>query len=49
MDLATFISTWAKNDGGEERANKDTFLNQLCQVLDVPQPGGVSRRRGARR
>jgi hypothetical protein len=38
VDLASFIANWKKNDGGEERANKDSFLNELCDVLGVPRP-----------
>ena len=37
MDLQHFIDEWAKT-GGSERANKDTFLNELCDVLGVPRP-----------
>jgi hypothetical protein len=35
--LETFISKWAAA-GSAERANKDSFLNELCDVLEVPRP-----------
>lgn len=38
MDLAVFIDTWRNNSGGEERANKDKFLIELCAVLGIPGP-----------
>lgn len=35
--LSDFISRWAVS-GGSERANKDIFLHELCDVLGVPRP-----------
>ncbi len=35
--LETFVATWSQSSGAE-RANKDSFLAQLCEVLDVPRP-----------
>ena len=32
-----FISKWAAS-GAAERANKDAFLIDLCELLDVPTP-----------
>ncbi len=32
-----FIARWAPSSGAE-RANKDSFLNELCDVLGVPRP-----------
>jgi hypothetical protein len=32
-----FISRWSAS-AASERANKDSFLNDLCDVLDVPRP-----------
>lgn len=37
MDLSTFIAKW-KDSGASERANKDSFLRDLCDVLEVPHP-----------
>jgi hypothetical protein len=37
MNLPAFIDRWLKS-GSSERANKDSFLKELCQVLDLPQP-----------
>lgn len=37
MDLPTFIAKW-KASGASERANKDSFLRDLCDVLGVPHP-----------
>lgn len=37
MDLQKFVDEWAES-GGAERAHKDTFLIELCEVLDVPKP-----------
>ena len=33
-----FLSKWS-GSAGNERANKDSFLNDLCDFLDVPRPG----------
>jgi hypothetical protein len=38
MDLARFVDEWSKT-GASERANKDSFLNELCDALGVPRPG----------
>src|ERR1019366_8681882 len=35
--LDVFISKWAAS-GAAERANKDLFLAELCDVLGVPRP-----------
>ena len=32
-----FVAKWAAS-GAAERANKDSFLKELCRVLDVPEP-----------
>lgn len=37
MDLSTFIAKW-KESAASERANKDSFLLDLCDVLGVPHP-----------
>lgn len=37
MDIGSFIDKW-KSSGASERANKDSFLRDLCEVLDVEQP-----------
>jgi hypothetical protein len=37
MDLQAFVETWLKS-GAAERAHKDKFLDQLCDVLGVPKP-----------
>ena len=37
MNLPAFIDRWLKS-GSSERANKDSFLKELCQVLDLPEP-----------
>lgn len=41
MDLSTFIAKW-KESGASERANKDSFLRDLCDVLGVPHPDAKS-------
>ena len=33
-----FIQTW-KNSVGNERANKDSFLRELCEALEIGVPG----------
>jgi hypothetical protein len=38
MDLAGFVDQWRKNSSGSERSNKDHFILDLCDVLDVPRP-----------
>jgi hypothetical protein len=35
--LPDFVAKWSAS-GAAERANKDAFLLELCDVLDVPQP-----------
>lgn len=37
MTLKQFISRWAES-GDAERANKDSFLNELCDVLGAERP-----------
>ncbi|RIL05977.1 MAG: SAM-dependent methyltransferase [Proteobacteria bacterium] len=37
MDLAEFIDKWSKSSAAE-RANKDHFLLDLCDAIDVPRP-----------
>jgi hypothetical protein len=37
MDLASFLDTWL-GSAGAERANKDSFLKDLCDVLGVEHP-----------
>jgi hypothetical protein len=35
--IQAFVDKWSRS-GGSERANKDSFLNDLCQALGLPQP-----------
>jgi hypothetical protein len=35
--LEAFVKKWAAA-GAAERANKDSFLNELCDMLEVPRP-----------
>jgi hypothetical protein len=35
--IQAFVDKWLRS-GGAERANKDAFLIELCDVLDVPRP-----------
>ncbi len=37
VDALTFIDKW-KQSAASERANKDSFLRDLCDVLNVPHP-----------
>ncbi|MDI1451317.1 DNA methyltransferase [Polyangium sp. 6x1] len=37
MDVAAFVEKWSAS-GASERANKDLFLAELCDVLGVPRP-----------
>ncbi|MDP2314346.1 MAG: class I SAM-dependent DNA methyltransferase [Pseudomonadota bacterium] len=37
MDVQQFITLWSAS-GASERANKDSFLKDLCDVLGVPHP-----------
>ncbi len=41
QDFAAFIKRW-QGSSGAERANKDLFLSELCDVLGVPRPDPVS-------
>lgn len=36
--INAFIQTW-KNSAGNERANKDSFLRELCEALEIAAPG----------
>lgn len=37
MNLDAFIERWS-NSGAAERANKDQFLAELCDAIEVPRP-----------
>ena len=37
MDVAAFIAKWSASNASE-RANKDLFLTELCDVLGVARP-----------
>jgi hypothetical protein len=37
LTFPAFVARWQKS-GAEERANKDLFFTELCDVLDVPRP-----------
>jgi hypothetical protein len=37
LSLPDFVAKWSAS-GAAERANKDAFLIELCDVLDVPRP-----------
>lgn len=37
LTVDTFVARWAKS-AAAERANKDTFVLELCDVLEVPRP-----------
>lgn len=37
MDVGEFIARWRVSEASE-RANKDSFLKELCRVLQVPEP-----------
>ena len=37
LQIEDSISSW-KQSGGSERANFQTFANELCEVLDLPRP-----------
>ncbi|SOC04757.1 class I SAM-dependent DNA methyltransferase [Rhodobacter maris] len=37
MQIEDFIERW-KHSGGSERANFQTFANELCEVLGLPRP-----------
>lgn len=36
--VEAFIARWAPSQAAE-RANKDSFLNELCDLLEVARPG----------
>ncbi len=37
MDVESFVVRW-QNSQASERANKDSYLKELCRVLGVPEP-----------
>jgi hypothetical protein len=37
MEVQQFIARWSAS-GASERANKDSYLKDLCDVLGVPHP-----------
>lgn len=41
MNIDDFITRWQQS-GGSERANFQTFANELCDVLGVPRPTPAS-------
>jgi hypothetical protein len=41
-NLDSFIARWTAGDGGQERANYQLFLSELCDVLEVPRPDQAS-------
>ncbi len=41
MEVEVFISRW-KHSGGSERANFQTFANELCETLGLPKPAPAS-------
>lgn len=43
MDISAFIEKWSASSGSEA-ANKDAFLLDLCDVLDVPRPNPTTGR-----
>ena len=42
MQIKDFIDRWASS-GGSERANFQTFANELCQVLGLPIPAPATK------
>ncbi len=42
MQIDIFIDRWAAS-GGSERANFQTFANELCQVLGLPIPDPATK------
>lgn len=42
MEIEQFINRWKKS-GGSERANFQTFANELCDVLGVPRPAPATQ------
>src|SRR5450830_1425048 len=41
MTVTEFIATWSAS-GAAERANKDSFLIDLCDLLGMPRPNPTS-------
>ena len=41
-NLNSFIARWTAGEGGQERANYQMFLTELCDVLEVPRPDQAS-------
>jgi hypothetical protein len=41
-NLDSFIARWTSGEGGQERANYQSFLLELCEVLEVPRPDPAS-------
>src|SRR5688572_24836858 len=39
VQIQEFIERW-RNTQASERANKDSYLKELCRVLGVPEPDG---------
>ena len=37
-NLDSFIARWTSGEGGQERANYQMFLTELCDALEVPRP-----------
>ena len=37
LTLPAFVARW-QDSGAEERANKDLFFTELCDVLEIPRP-----------
>ncbi len=46
MDIEVFIARW-RNSGGSERANFQTFANELTDLLGVPKPSPATADRTA--
>ncbi|KQZ63118.1 restriction endonuclease subunit M [Rhizobium sp. Root149] len=40
--VETFIARWQGQEGGQERANYQMFLTELCDLLEVPRPDAAS-------
>jgi hypothetical protein len=41
-NLDSFIARWTAGEGGQERANYQMFLTELCDALEVPRPDQAS-------
>ncbi|MGH6851247.1 MAG: type IIL restriction-modification enzyme MmeI, partial [Methylocella sp.] len=41
-NLDSFIARWTSGEGGQERANYQLFLSELCDALEVPRPDAAS-------